>query len=437
MNPSTSSGVMGDFLTAVKTRAILPHNEAADIVPEQRKTTKNQHASQTINTPDEALEALRSKPDKWQLGRALQFLGRENTTFNIKLPGPKAALFINVLVNNIIPDYWASPDDESDAPRTAQTSEHGWRKQSLVTCLQSVAGLGAILAQLRSLITASRDGVDKTASLGLSQHLRSLLDVLRKILAPDDFLTHVWNDINNPASKPVQRTLLWKELTSILASGKIPSLSAEASDILREKSGRVEDDVWVASSKNYSVWLGHNIVFLASTTAVEDQGRWASLAQLLAKSYSLGYTGKFFLFKGTHILKIDADSIIEVVYSGMLLAEDDHWAQLHAFLGQLLAHQRTTFLYSVLRTMPKNTMHMKERPNDGGDLKADPAIGRGAALITGIIKASGDLTDALVKWLTVASGGGIGQDVRVCRAVLAALSSNLGKGYILVTYARP
>ena len=295
---------MGEFLTAIKTRAIVSHDEPADIVPEHRKTTEKQRAFQTINTPDEALEALRSKPDKWQLGRALQFLERENTKFNIKLPGPKAALLINVLVTIIIPDYWASPDDESDTPKKGQTSEHGWRKQSLVTCLQSVAGLGAILAQLRSLITASRDGANKTTSLGLSQYLRSLLDILRKILTPDDFLTHVWNDINNPALKPVQRTLLWKELTSILASGKIPSLSAEASDILREKSDRVEDDIWITSSKSYSVWLGHNIVHSASMTAVEDERRWASLAQLLAKSYSLGYPGKSFLFQGAHLLKI-------------------------------------------------------------------------------------------------------------------------------------
>jgi len=116
----------------------------------------------------------------------------------------------------------------------------------------------------------------------------------------------------------------------------------------------------------------------------------------------------------------------------MLLAEADHWAQLRALLSHFLPHQRTTFLYSVLRTMPKNVMHLKEPPNDGENLKADPAISRGAALITGIIKASNDLTDVLVKWLTVATGGGMGQDVRVCRAVLAALSSNLGKEYALV-----
>jgi len=287
---------MGDFLTAVKTRTILQHDGLANIVPEQRKTTENQHAPQTIQTPDEALEVLRSKPDKWQLGRALQFLERQDINFNIKLPGPKAALLINVLVTTIIPDYWASLDDESDTTQTGQIPEHGWQQHLLVTCLRSVAGLGAILAQLRSLITASLDGVDKTASFGLSQYLKSLLDILWKILAPDDFLTQSWNDIYNPALKPAQRTLLWKELASILASGKIPSLSAEASDILRERSDMIEDDVWIASSKNYSVWLGHSIVHLASMTAVEDEGRWASLAQLVAKSYSLGYTGKLFPF---------------------------------------------------------------------------------------------------------------------------------------------
>lgn len=432
---STAQNVMGDFLTVVKTRAIVSHDNHGDIVPEQRKATEHQVPVQNITTPDEALEALRLKPDKWQLGRALQYLGTEDINFSIKLPGPKAALLINVLVNTIIPDYWTSIDDEGNTRRTGQTSEPGWQQQSLVRCLRSVAGLGAVLAQFRSLITASRDGGDKAASSGLSLHLKSLLDVLGKILESEDFLTQIWNDINHPALKPVQRTLLWKELTSILASGKIPSLSAEASDILREKSESVGEDIWIASSKKYSVWLGHNIAHLASITGAENEGRWASLAQLLAKSYSLGYTGMSFSSRGVQVLNIDADSIIEVVYSGMLLAEVDRWAQLRALLYHFLAHQRKTFLYSILRTMPKNVMHMKEPPDDGGDFKADLAISRGAGLITGVIRDSSDLTDALVAWLTGSSGGGMGQDVRVCRAVLAALSSNLGMGHLLVNGA--
>lgn len=287
---------MDDFLTAIKTRAIVAHDETADIVPKPRKTTENKNAVQNITTPDEALEALRSKPDKSHLRRALQSLERENVDFNLKLPGPKAALLINVLVNTIIPDYWAPLDEESNTLETGERSERVWRQQSLVTCLRSVAGLGAIIAQLRSLVTAARDGVDKTASLGLPQRLKSLLDVLMEILAPTNFVTQIWTDINTPALKPVQRTLLWKELVSNLASGKIPSMSAEASDILRAKSDRIEDDVWIASSKRYSAWLGHNIVHLASMTAVEDEGCWSSLAQLLAKSYSLGYTGRSALF---------------------------------------------------------------------------------------------------------------------------------------------
>ena len=294
---------MGDFLTAIKTRAITSHKEPPDIVPAQRNKSKGQNANQTINTPEEALEVLRSRPDKWRLGRALQFLERENIKFNIKLPGPKAALLINVLVNTIIPDYWVSLDEESNTLEPGRPSEHGWQRQSLVTCLRSMAGLGAILAQFRSLITASRDGVDKTASLGLFQRLRSLLDVLRLILAPNDFLTQIWNDFDTPALKPMQRTLLWKELTSILAGGKIPSLSAEAGDILRAKSDTLEDDIWIASSKKYSVWLGHNIVHLASITAVEDEGGWTAMAQLLAKCYSLGYTGIFFVSQQCAVTK--------------------------------------------------------------------------------------------------------------------------------------
>ena len=126
------------------------------------------------------------------------------------------------------------------------------------------------------------------------------------------------------------------------------------------------------------------------------------------------------------------DSIIELVYSRLLLAEVDHWSQLHALLNQLPAHQRRTFLYSLLRTMPKTVMNKKEPSHENENIKADPGIGRAAALIAGILTDSSDLTDALVTWLTGASGGGIGQDVRVCRAALAALSNDLGKGCALV-----
>lgn len=121
----------------------------------------------------------------------------------------------------------------------------------------------------------------------------------------------------------------------------------------------------------------------------------------------------------------------------MLLDEGERWSQLRALLNHLLAHQRRTFLSSILRTMPKNVMNAKEPPKDSADVGADPAVSRGAALVAGIIKDSGDLTDALVTWLTGASAGGIGQDARVCRAALAALTNNLGKEYAFVDCASP
>ena len=289
---------MGDLLTAVKTRAIVPDDEPADIVPEQRKKTETPNTALKFTTPDEALEALRSKPDKWQLCKILQFLEQGDQSFNIKLPGPKAALLINVLVNTIVPDYWASLDGESNSRENGKLPDDGWLRNVLVACLRSVAGVGAVLAQLRSLITASRDGVDKMANLGLSLRLKSLLEVLRDILEPTHFLTKIWSDLTTPALTPVQEMLLWKELTSILASGKIPSLSAEASDILGAKSDRIEEEFWVASTQKYSTWLACNIVDMASMTAVEDEGRWKWLARLLGDSYSLGYTGMPTLFKG-------------------------------------------------------------------------------------------------------------------------------------------
>ena len=74
-------------------------------------------------------------------------------------------------------------------------------------------------------------------------------------------------------------------------------------------------------------------------------------------------------------------------------------------------------------------MTRKGQSNGDGNIEGDPAIGRGAALIAGLIESSNDLTGALIKWLT----GPSGEDIRICRAGLTALSNSLGNEYTVGT----
>ena len=427
---------MEDILRPVEIKSTLSHDIQTGLdLQESKATEKRPNAIHSITTPEEALDALRSKPDLGTLSKALDYLDPDKQqSFNIKLPGPKAALLVNVLVNAIIPDYWSTLDGNIGS-QTERVTAQSQQQKTLLKCLHSVTGLGAILAQLRSLIGVASDGVDKAATLALPQRLRHLLEALAAILGQDAFILDLWHDIDTPALKPMQKMLLWKELTSFLTGGKVPSTAAEASDVLRAKKDTVEDDIWITSSNRYCVWLGENIVLMASTTALDDEGRWTGIAQLLGKSYSLGYTGNDPSFQIVFRLsKMNADSIIEVLYSRLLLGESDRWPQLRALLNHLAAHERRVFLYSILRIMQEKFTLTSKPPYDYGVIKGDSTISGGAALIAGILKDSADLTESLVTWLTGSSGRGIGGDLSIWRAALTALSDNQGSGHACIGF---
>ncbi len=287
---------MEDLLTPLKTRTTATHDERAGPLNQERHATEVlPNAEQNITSPDEALKALCSKPDYETLSKALRYLDPDASDFKIKLPGPKAAQLVNALVANIIPDYWSVLGGGSTPSKSKNAQKQSRERDVLLKCLSSVAGLGAILVQLRSLNVLSRDGADKTANSGLSLHMKDFLSVLAAIIGEDTFLLGIWTDINALIMKPIQRTLLWKEVISLIGSGKLPSISAEANSISKMKSETIEQDSWLANGSRYSVWLARNIVFMASTITLNHEEGWTALAQLLGRSYSLGYTGKLIL----------------------------------------------------------------------------------------------------------------------------------------------
>ncbi len=71
---------------------------------------------------------------------------------------------------------------------------------------------------------------------------------------------------------------------------------------------------------------------------------------------------------------------------------------------------------------------MGKPADQGGDVQKDLLVSGAAALVAGIVKVSSDLTESLVSWLTALPGGGISGDPRIRRVVLAALSTNQGRG---------
>ena len=277
---------MPDLLTSLRTgsRVDSEHVEA-QLVPVESQQTKRPVSA--IKSVEDVLESLRSKPDYGTLSRALRWLnktGSHNDDFNIKKPGPKAAQIIFTLVNDVIPDYWESLRDESS---------HSQERAILVQCLRSVAGIGAITSHLRLLLALLKDNKKpvQTTLANKIQPVEILLNVLDIILAGEDFITVIWYDIKAHCLQPSQRSLQWKELCSLVASGKVLSIASEANLTLRDLNSSIKEWCWVGGGSQYATWLGRCLQHTLKALKEDDAEGERALSLLLSKGLSLGYPG--------------------------------------------------------------------------------------------------------------------------------------------------
>lgn len=275
---------MPDLLTPLHTRTRTEADRTEhQLVPVE--TQKSEKSVFAINRPEDALEALRSKPDYATLGRTLRWLNRtvqRVDDFNIKKPGPKAAQIIFTLINDIVPDYWET------------LSAEGSKKTSpLIQCLSSVAGIGAIISRLRLLLGQLRDAQKpaQVTSASKTHPVEILLSVLETVLAKEDFLTALWHDIESYNLPPSQKSLQWKEFVSLVASGKVLSIASEVNLTLSELSPSIKAGSWVGDGSQYAAWLGRCMQQTVITVKDDDVEGGKALSQLLSKGLTLGYTG--------------------------------------------------------------------------------------------------------------------------------------------------
>ena len=279
---------MADLLTPLQTRITAePENH---LVPVERRREQPEPDSFTVDSPGDVLKALQSKPDLNLLTRVLDWLDPRNHDergFNIKVPSPEAAQIIFVLVNEIVSDYWSTLNGKESAA-------HSKQRRMLIRCLNSVAGMGAIVARLRSLSTlqrSNRDGPNSKKNQ-ITESIEQLLHILDFILKKDDVLTKLWDDMCTLISKPIQRMLLWRELTSLLASGRLLSVVAEACDIVNDFSTDIKNGSWLGDGSQYAAWLGRSVGCLALHPKKPSPDDGKAVAQFLSKTLTLGYTGR-------------------------------------------------------------------------------------------------------------------------------------------------
>jgi len=271
---------MGDFLTSVSTVRLKPAQDSS-LLLQETKSTKSTPGASLVDSPETALKALKEQPDPATLNGVLSFLSNEAVRkhgFHLMIPDPVAANIVYQLVNTTIPDYW----------RTLQ--QPGLQEKQLVECLRNPCGVGNILTRLRPLITDCQQKKPVGNERDSASHIEDLLDVLGKALEGDEFLKKIWVDVEDHAKNAGQAKLIWRELVSQVASGRILSVVAEAEDVLKERD-RPRKTGWLGDGKKYASWLGRNIAMLMKGAGNSEQST-AAVLDMCSKTLSLGYTGK-------------------------------------------------------------------------------------------------------------------------------------------------
>jgi len=276
---------MQDLLTPVTTRAITRPN--LDAVASHISSSPNERSISEVCSPDDALHALRSQPSIEQLSDAIHWLDPrkgEDGSFNIKAPSPKASQIIFAIVNDVVPSYWGVLND-------TKLPGHAKLSKTLVRCLNSISGIGAVANRLGILL---RDPSVQSQSdrSGKTQQIEDLVQILEQTFKKDDFMLSSWNDLSFLVLDKSKRTLAWKELTSLLAGGRILSLAAEADHSIDELSPAIRESSWLSDGSQYSAWLGRNWACMANRLRTDDQDERRAVIQLFSKALTLGYTGK-------------------------------------------------------------------------------------------------------------------------------------------------
>ena len=227
--------------------------------------------------PDDAREILKSQPDQEDLIAVLQYLqyGTEGKhDFNVHLAGPKAAQIINILVTVTIPDQW-----HVLRRRKLSKTDLGLR-QLLLSALQSVAGIGALSMQARSL------GVKKDNRL----LLEDMLSVLSSLLNGSQLLQCLLHDASKLYPKDYQRRIYWQEVVGLLCGSKVLSTAAQA--VSMNSDLELGNDRWLSDGEEYSAWLGRNVAACASSLGRNESESWTLLSQAMKRAMNLGYRSK-------------------------------------------------------------------------------------------------------------------------------------------------
>ncbi|KAL8406335.1 hypothetical protein RB596_004981 [Gaeumannomyces avenae] len=357
----------------------------------------------------DALEALKSEPSYETLASVLEYLisgsPSDAKVKSIHSPNPLNSQIIQVLVTEIVPNYWRLLKDEAEnssaegegSPSSPSTPYH-----FLLTCLRNVSGVNAILTHLRGLMGELEASADNSRRSHTSLTLELLLDLLCSLLAGPETILHIWQNTTGglEGSSVVARPLA-QELVNVLGGGRVVSVAAEVERTIR-KEDITGTDFWATESKGYSLWLLQNITHWARIDPSESQGKLIS--ELLVKSFRLGH----------------CDLMVQALVEALLVKEsDDGKAAFDRIFRGLPVFEQKRLLYSLLRFTSRTYF---DGAADLSSISESSTVAAVAGLLDSVVLQVDSRVNMLVSWLTDSSGAAPGESVGIRRAVIAVVA---------------
>ena len=275
-------------LNAVQTR--ISSAKSREALTTQEVTTQTRPSKvasidvSSIQGPEDVLQLLRSEPDTDSLLSTLKRVSSVKglqAGFDIHSPSPVGAQIVNAIVTSIIPTFWSALEDQDRAVIT--------------TALFNTAGINSVIARIQLLISQTKNSKAQDHVTAL----RDVFDVANGLFKGDDRIVTLWTGLWRSTQDKVKRDLAWKECSSLLGSGKVSNVLAEAEDTLRSNGGDRAAKSAIANAHQYATWLGSNI---AQSLDLNDQearqDTQSAVAMLFARALSLGQPAA--LMRATH-----------------------------------------------------------------------------------------------------------------------------------------
>ncbi|POS79757.1 telomere length regulation protein [Diaporthe helianthi] len=347
------------------------------------------------SVPD-IVEALNHEPDYDTLVSALKSLsagGPADEHFNVGAPGPQAARIIQILVTEIVPNYWAvlKESSSSDGPKSGLPL--------LLGILQNLAGLNAILLRLRTLTQEHKSQETGMLRSDVVLNLKITLELLCAISEGDDSVSRLWTNTSANSETTKQR-ILSKDFVNVIAGGRTVSFSAEAETIVSQETK--DQGLWIANGISYTKWLGRNIISWSKRAEAPVEKKL--LADLLSKALRLGYS----------------ESVAQLLLAD-IVNKPQQAQHISDLFGGLASTEQRTLLFTILKIIAD--IHLNQ-VNNSNPSEQPMKISAAAGIINLFVGNNTKHLSHLVTWLTSATGAGLGDAIGIRRAVLAVVSSD-------------